>query len=303
MSGGGSGGSGTQKYEWNPAMEKEWGRALGYNSALLDKPYQQYQGQRIAPLNQNQNEALNFGSSVVKNGGLPVTSAANSQAQDTLNDTYLTGNMQNPYASASNPYSGFGSQFQNVLRGGLEDIGNAYKNTTAADTTRMFNQAGAFGGSAHTNAVANNEGALAKQMGNYVAGMTNDQFNRSAGLEDARLNRGTGAYEGERGRQMGAMGQGTAAQNNFFQGIQQLMGYGDIQRGYQQDLYNQNYADWQDQQNYPNKLLDYYTGILGRAQGGISPNMTTTTGGYQASPYSQILGAGLLGYGAFGGGK
>jgi hypothetical protein len=96
---------------------------------------------------------------------------------------------------------------------------------------------------------------------------------------------------------MQAMGQGTAGQQNFFQGLNQLMGLGDVQRGYQQDQYNQAYNDFQTQQQYPYTQLDYLTGLLGRAQGGVSPNVTTTSSGYQASPYSQILGAGLLGYG------
>jgi hypothetical protein len=61
---------------------------------------------------------------------------------------------------------------------------------------------------------------------------------------------------------------------------------------------NQYYNDWQTQQQYPYTQLDYLTGILSRAQGGVAPNVTTQQSGYAASPYSQILGAGLLGYGA-----
>lgn len=297
MSGGGSGGSGTQKYEWNEQMAPHWVGALDTAKAIKESPYNPYPYEKIAPLNETQQNALNIGKNQIYAGGLPVTQAANAQGLDTLNDQYLTGNMANPFAGASNQYSGFGPQFQNVLNSGLEDIGNAYKNTTAADTTRMFNLSGAFGGSAHQNAVANNQAALAKQMGNFTSGLLNDQYNRSAGLEESRLGRGSGAYEGERGRQMQAMQQGTAGQQNFFQGLQQLMGLGDIERGYTQDLYNENLQDWQEQQNYPMTMLDYYTGILGRAQGGISPNMTTTQAGYQASPFSQLLGAGLLAYG------
>jgi hypothetical protein len=44
-------------------------------------------------------------------------------------------------------------------------------------------------------------------------------------------------------------------------------------------------------------MLDYLTGIMSRAQGGVSPNSSFTQSGYTASPYSQIIGAGLLGYG------
>jgi hypothetical protein len=97
---------------------------------------------------------------------------------------------------------------------------------------------------------------------------------------------------------VGAIGAGNDQQALGLERANANLGIGDAQRSYQQDLLNQGYSDWSDQQNQQYKMLDYLTGILGRAQGGVSPNMTTTQSGYQASPYSQILGAGLLGYGA-----
>jgi hypothetical protein len=157
--------------------------------------------------------------------------------------------------------------------------------------------AGAFGGSAHQNAVANNEAVLGKTLSNAANQAYGNQWNQSAGLYEQGLNRGAGAFENERGRMQQAVQGGQNAQNLFFQGANQRMGIGDINRGYEQDLLNQYFNDWQQQQNYPQSQLDYYTGVLGRAQGGISPNVTATPAGYSASPYSQIIGAGLLGYG------
>jgi hypothetical protein len=263
-------------------------------NAIQHQGYQPYQYQRIADINPDQQSAMNSIRQFTDQGGTPEAMAANRQLYDTSNGSYLNAN---PYASASNPYSGFGSQFNTVLNNGLEDIRNQYQQGTAADTTRMFNMAGAFGGSAHQNAMANNESALAKQMGNYTAGMQNDQFNRSAGLQESALNRGSGAFEDERNRMMGAVPGAQNTQNMFLQGANARMGVGDINRSYDQDQLNQYYNDWQAQQNYPQSQLDYYTGILSRAQGGMSPNSTTTQSGYAASPYSQVLGAGLAAYG------
>lgn len=294
MSGGGSGGQGTQKYEWNDQMKPYWEQALAQGQGLSQTPYNPYPYQRIAGMNGDQTQSMNVIRQMTDAGGLPVTQAANQQTQDTLEGNYLD---SNPYAKASNPYSGFGSQFNTVLQNGLQDMGNAYQQGTSAETTRLMNNAGVFGGSAHQTAVANNENALAKQMGNYVSGMTNDQYNRSAGLAESGLSRGSSAFEDERNRMMQGVQGGQNAQNLFFQGANARMGIGDIQRGYQQDQYNQAYNDYQTQQQYPYGQLDYLTGILGRAQGGVSPNSTTQTSGYAASPYSQILGAGLLGYG------
>ncbi len=294
MSSGGGGGSGTQKYEWNDYLKKPWADAIEYAGALKDKPYNPYPYQRIADQNSDQQASMDVIRKVTDQGGLPVTQAANQQLTDTLQGNYLD---SNPYASQSNPYMGYSPYFRGQVDQELGDITNAYKQGTSADTTRMFNMAGAFGGSAHQNAVANNEAVLGKTLSNAANQAYGNQWNQSAGLYEQGLNRGAGAFENERGRMQQAVQGGQNAQNLFFQGANQRMGIGDINRGYEQDLLNQYYNDFQQQQNYPASQLDYYTGILGRAQGGISPNMTTSQSGYSASPYSQVLGAGLLAYG------
>ncbi len=298
MSGGGSGGSGTQQYNWNDTLQPLWQSALSQGQQIAQTPYNPYPYQRVADMSQNQTDATSLIRQMVAGGGTSTANAANTQAENTLNGDYLTGQQSDPYANASNPYSGYGPLFQQQLAGQLGDITNAYNNGTAADTTRMFNLSGAFGGSAHQNAMANNEAALGKTLNNTVANAYQNQFNQSAGLQENALNRGSTSYQDERNRQMGAITPGQNANNMFFQGAQQLMGAGDAQRSYQQDLLNQAYNNFQTQQQYPYTQLDYLTGLYGRAQGGVSPNVTTTTSGYQASPYSQLLGGGLLAYGA-----
>jgi hypothetical protein len=230
--------------------------------------------------------------------------------------------MMQGASTERNQYAGDSPYFENDLQAGMDDIIGGYQRGTSADTTRMFNLAGAFGGSAHQNAVANNEQGLGRTLSNYVSGRRDDQYNRSAGLEDSylgrdlnaqqqdlsrvsqleenRLNRGSNAYEGERGRQMGAIGAGQNEQALALQRANSLVGIGDAQRGYNQDIINQGYNDWQAQQQHPFQQLDWLTGLFSRAQGGMSPNSTTTSTGYSASPYSQLLGTGLAAYGLLG---
>lgn len=95
----------------------------------------------------------------------------------------------NPYATQQNGYVGDSPQFQSMLHQGQQDITDAYQRGTAADTTRLFNLSGAFGGSAHQQAIANNEAALAKNLGTYTAGMQNENYNRSGQLQEADLAR------------------------------------------------------------------------------------------------------------------
>ena len=301
MSGGGSGGSGTQKYEWNENMAPHWANALEWGKALTDPNgagrYQKYPGQKIAFMNQDQGAAMDAVRHFVGSSGSPTTKAADGSTYQTLTGHFLNGPGANPYAGQENKFSGSNPYFNQVLDIGQKKIVDKYQQGTAADTERAFQQAGAFGGSAHKQTVANNQGALVEGLGNYTAGMQNDQYQRSAGLEENRLGRASGAFEGERGRMMGAIPLGNQQQQLAFDRYKTLMGVGDINRSYQQDFLNQEFQDWQDSQNQQFKMLDFYTGLLGRAQGGVAPNMTTTQSGYRASPFSQLLGGGLAAYG------
>lgn len=331
MSGGGSGGSGTQQYNWNDTLAPQWANAISWARGLTDPAgagaYHQYLGpdqsvyggaraadgsslfsassndptHRISNLTQDQLNAMNnirlYGLDPTYGVQDPNTAqnAGIDQETKTLQGGYLN---SDPYAIATNPYSGNSPFFQQGLQSGLSDIADAYQRGTASDLNREATLGGVMGGSAYENAKTSNEAALAKQMGNFTSGMLNDQFNRSAQLEDSALNRGSGAYQNERNRMISTLSPTQNEQNLALQRQNAVLGVGDAQRGYNQDLLNQAYGDYQTQQNQQFKMLDYLSGLLGRAQGGVSPNMAYTTPGYQASPLSQIIGGGLLAYGA-----
>jgi hypothetical protein len=307
MSGGGGGGGSTQ-YNWNDDMAPQWRNVLGDANNVYNTPYQAYQNgdpnALVAGISPDQSNAMNQIRAFTTDPTLgvkdPNTSLNDAQAQEqsTLSGNYLKGLGADPYANMTNSYTGLNSQpFNDTLNAGLGDIVNQYKLGTDADTTRMFNQAGAFGGSAYGNAVAANQYSLGKALGNYASGMQNDQLNRSAQLEEQEIGRGSQAFQNERNRQVGMVGSAQNEQPLALQRAQALMGVGDANRSYNQDLLNANYNTWQQQRQYPYTQLDYLTGILSRAQGGISPNMTTQQSGYGASPFSSLLGAGLTAYG------
>jgi plasmid maintenance system killer protein len=296
MCGGGGGPSGETKYNWNDTLNPKWQQLLGdAQGVAYNNGYQQYGGQRIAGMNQDQTDAMGSIRNTVVAGGAPAAVAANNQAEGTLRGDYLTGPGSNFYGQLQNQYSGYGPKFQQQLQGQLGDITNAYNQGTAADTTRMFNMAGAFGGSAHQNAMANNEAALGKTLSNATANAYQNQFNQSAGLQENQINRGNANFENERARQLQAISGGQNTNNMAFQGAQQLMATGDAQRGIQQDQLNQQYQDWLDKNNQDFKNADWLSGIYSRAQGGMSANSTSQSAGYQANPFSQLLG-GYLGY-------
>lgn len=290
MSSGGGGQSGQTRYDWNDVIGSYWGGrpgadgkggggVLGWAAEEAQRPYQQYGGQRIASRNADQFTAAQRVRDMAASGGPAETYRARQAAGDIASGGKL----------GANTYMGQSPQFAQLLKAGQEDITNAYKQGTSADTTRMFNLSGAFGGSAHQNAVANNENALGKQLSQYTAGMQNDQYNRSANLMESAL-----------GRQMQAIplayqGQGLQSDLN-----NQLMGIGQWDQAENQKYLDRNYEDWATQQNWGRNNVNWLASLLGGAQG--STGIQTQFGGYAPTNWgSTALGAGLLGSALFGG--
>ena len=277
MSGGGSGNAQQVLGTWSPFMENMWGGDGKGNPGLLNravdtlnKPYQQYGGQRIAGFTQDQGSGMDR----IRNVALHGTDSANEADKYIINT--LQGNNSNPYAG-DNPY------FRDVVKQGMGDITDAYKQGTSADTTRMFNLSGAFGGSAHQNAVKNNESALGGQLQRYQSGMANQQYDRSANLSENQLN-----------RQMSAVPLGFQAEGRAFNTGNQLMNIGGMQQGYNQRNLDRDYQDWADANNWERNNINWLSGIFGQGQG--STGQTITSGGYSGiSPAAGLMGGAALG--------
>lgn len=298
-SGGGNGGT---RFEWNDAIAPYWAQTLQDASGSASQPFSRDPNQRIAYQNSDIQTAMQELRNMngMTRSPMDAINGAIGQTSDTLSGRYLDGAGQDPYAGSSNPYRGFSPQFNAMTQAGRDDITNSYNQGTAADTTRLFNMSGAFGGSAHQNAMANNQTALAKQLGQYTSGMQNDQWARSGELANSDLNRGSAAWQGERGRQMGAVGLGNDQQGLGFQRASALMGVGDAQRTYEQQFLDMNHNDYLDSQNWGRNRDSWMAGILSGAQGGLPPSQISTPAAYSASPFSSILGSALSAYGMFG---
>ena len=316
----------------------------GIDNASTDLgTYKPYTGQRNASLDYNQRAGI---ANMQGMGALAPSpfdytdttgrqhrgsfNAADDQLQNTLSGAYMGGNpgtqggmdVNNPWthnfrneqAAMQNQFGGGDANphFRKMLNQGMEDITGNYQKGTSADTTRMFNLAGAFGGSAHQNAVQNNEAALAKQLGNYASGMQNQQYDRSAGLDESRIGRMTSAqegllsrgnegwqrgqdrasnaYEAERGRQMSGIGLGQNTQGLAMDRIRGLMDTGGVARGVDQQNRDFDYSQFTEAQNHPYKLLQLLMGNYAQAQGQTGQQNTSMYGGSNAG----AIGGGLL---------
>jgi hypothetical protein len=326
MGGGGGGNQGETKYTWNPTIESQWAGAgpndpsgiLSQARWLQAMPYQNYGNNdpnaRVAQLDPLQQAGIwnagQFGQNYASMIGKNVGSRESSLARDAINNITTGGSLDPNYGNnvvaGTNAYMGNNPYFQASLAGTLGDMVNAYQQGTAADTTRMMNLAGAFGGSAHQNAIANNEKALAMALGRTANEAYQQQYDRSANLAESDISRQLQAGQFNRAAD-------AAAWQNNMQNIQNmvpqafnadqaynaqmanLIGAGDANRQYNQSLLDMAYANWQQAQQYPWTQLQQRANIVSQAQGGINPNAAVTSGyAPSISPLAGLLGAGLL---------
>lgn len=146
---------------------------------------------------------------------------------------------------------------------------------------------------------------------NYVAGIQQGDAARMGNLYQQGINLGVQAQQGdieratqgwdaERNRAMGLFNPLMGYHQQQIGDARNMIGIGDIQRGYTQDLLNGMYNDWQQQQNYAPQMLDNLLSVLSRASGNYGQNSTMTQGGgYQANPFATAVGLGALGAGAY----
>lgn len=284
MSSGGGGGTQGIKTEWNDvigsyyggrpdATGQNGGGVLGWAAAEANKPWQQYGGKRIADRNLDQYTWAQRTRDMAGSGGPAETYRARQAAGDIASGSQVN----------ANPFMGENPYFKQMVANANEDTAKGYEQGTSAELTRLMNLSGAFSGSAHTNAMANNQAALAKQLGNQTTSMYGQQYDRSANI-----------YDQERNRQLSAIplayqGQGLQADLN-----NQLRGVGNWEQGTQQQYLDQAYGDWTNAQNWSRGNIDWLLSKLGGAAGNTSTQ--TQFGGYQSPNYgSQALGLGLLG--------
>ena len=292
MSGGGGENNTVSEFKPPEYTQKLWEQYVNNAGPLTHGEMPRYQGQTVAPMNQSQMTAANMLQNLAVNG-TPTGAAANTMLYNTLQ-----GAFDDPYATTLNPYAGMNPYMDQVINASNQKITDAYKLGTAAQLDRAHALSRTMGSSGQQEAQQRNEQALAEGLAANTQGLLSQQFNANAGLAENQLNRASGALQAERARQMQAAGMGGNQQMNDLQAIQALMGVGDVQRNYQQDLLNAGAADWWNWMQSPYLQQDVLGGALTRASGGAGTTSSQIMGG--ANPLQSMMGLGLLGASMFG---
>lgn len=285
----GSKGSTTQNttQTYNPAGSSYLTGALQTAQNAAQTPFQNYSGQLVAPVNQQQNLGIS---------GV------------------------NQYANAAQPYIGDAANYINAgaasPAGNISQFLNPYTQQVVDATQNQFNQSnkiqqsqllgnaasmGALGGD--RSAIAQSE--LAKQQNlaqnPVIAGLYSQGFNTALGAAQ-----NYGQQQLSAGYGLGSLG--TAAQTAGLQGATQQIGAGSLQQQTSQAQNQAQYNEFLRQAGYPFQASQFLT----QATSSLAPSLGGTQQGYsqttpaQPSLLGQIAGLGLAGagiYNGFGGNK
>ena len=277
--------------DWAKPYAKE---TLAKTQALTQQPYQAYEGERLAGFTPMQQQAQQAAGSMQV---APQVGAATGIAGMAGLGSMMAGQQYNMMATDPGATQAFMSPYmQNVVdiqkreaarQSAIQGVGEQ------AAATR----AGAFGGSRQAIIEAERQRNLAQQMGDIQARGSQSAFEqaRQAQQFGAELGlRGLG-QAGQMASTLGQLGQTQFGQQQGIIGLQRDVGK--EQQALRQAAYDIGYQDFLRQQQYPYQQLGFMADMIR----GVPVGQTATTIYQQpaASPLSQLLGAGMAGYGAY----
>ncbi len=220
MSGGSGGGTQTSISKAEPAEQVKpyLYPYMTHAAALSMKPYEAYNGQRLAGWTQDQLNGFQMTRNVANQANTAINNSAN-QLNRTLNGQYLNyspGNNQylgatsnvgrnqyigqnasvgnNQYLGATtsvgkNAYAGPNKYLENAIRSTQDDMTRQFNNNVQNSTDSMMARAGAFGGSAWRQAQQANQESLNRQVSEVSNNMRMQDYQTQQQLAEADINR------------------------------------------------------------------------------------------------------------------
>jgi hypothetical protein len=221
-------------------------------ASVARNPYQEFGGQGVAGLNQDQQNAFQM---IRDQAGM---SNPMNQASQDLNMATMRGDFLRP---ESNPY------LQSTFDEAAKRMTDAY-GRSSAQTNAAFHDAGSFGSSGH--------GALVESNNRYFGESLANRANQVYGQN----------YQNERSRQtttgLQAPNLAGTMQSNAYRNAEALMGAGSAQQQNQQQQNDFSYQEFLRRQQFPQQQVNTYGSLFGRNLGGTTtqsqPGISTTQG-------------------------
>lgn len=286
MSGGGGEQNTVSEFKPPEYTQSYWEQYVSNMGNLTDRDMPRYQGQTVAPMTQQHMTAANMLQNLATQG-TPTGAAANTMLYNTLQ-----GGMINPYATTLNPYGTESAYLDQVIGRANQKTLDAY-NLNQSQNQAQHAMSRTMGSGKQMEQQQKMAEALGEGMQANAVNALNQNYYANQGIAENQLNRASSAIEAERARQMQAAGMGGQQQAMDLQAIQALMGSGDMQRDYTQQLLDAQAGDWWSWLQAPYAQMDSLGSALTRASGGAGTTSSQIMGGM--NPLQAAMGLGLLG--------
>ena len=171
-------------------------QALGRASDVANQPYIGYGGPRIAGWSPYQRTAFNQISSLADHSEM-YNVGLNNIRRDLRGQEFKSG--KNRFAG-QNPY------LDDMIGMAQENVTDAYTESTLPGLMGQFQSGGAFGGTAHQQALASSQGELAEQLGDVSSTLRNADYNRQAQLAESAIDRQFRDWSQERAFELQGLG-------------------------------------------------------------------------------------------------
>ena len=269
--GGGKGATTTSTMKPPAEIMEAYKKSLGMAEQATNTPYQQYGGQLVAGMNQNQQQAISNVNAAqgmalpyIQQGAQYTNQGAQGVTPGLINN-FMSPYLQNVVGATQNNILESNAQQQQAMKGSAI-------------------QAGAFGG----DRARVGQAELARQQGlagsQTISGLLNQGYGQALG---AAQNQVQNYFTG--GNQLANLG--INAQQSALSGAQALMAAGTQQQQTDQAGLEAQYQQFMQRLAYPYQQAQFYANIAQGIGAGAGGTSATTTPG--PNPFSQILGAGL----------
>lgn len=288
----------TTKTEVAPQLSPYLAPFMQQASSVAMRPYETYDGQRIAGFTPDQQAGFNM-TRQVANQGQQALSGAQGAVNNIMAGGALPGNVtpgQNALLGQNNPY------LNSAIDSAMGDVTRRFENSVFNNTDATMARAGAFGGSAWQQAQTENARQLNNELGRVASDMRMADYNLQAQLGESDLARRLAADQfnvnsGLQGtaQQLQAAGMLPGLSQAGYTNAQALLGVGDAIQGQDQGRLDLAYQDWLGGQNYPYQQLDVMGNAIRTVMGGGGTTTQTSPNPYQRNGTASALGGALGG--------
>ena len=215
-------------------------QALGRASDVANQPYIGYGGPRVAGWNSDQELAFD-----------KIRSLADHQEMYNVGLNNIRHDLRGQeFKSGKNRYAGKNPYLDDMIGMAQEDVTDAYTESTLPGLMSQFQSGGAFGGTAHQQALANSQGELAEQLGDVSSTLRNADYNRQAQLAESAIDRQFRDWSQDRAFELQGLGMMPGMMDARFTGAEKLLGIGAMDQQLRQSALDTMYGDFQEWRDF-----------------------------------------------------